>query len=278
MVTGRLSRTYTRDASPVPSSPRGNRESLEPRDGGDKYWNPNISETASLGRTSPLKISDCHQCHVRKMSDNLTSPVARPRKALQCRASAKRTGKPCQGPAVNGWRVCRVHGAAVALPRGRPPCRLETSPKVRRATSEGSRATFSTGKVALWRGRSGERTRRTTPMSVIDAYLRLVSRWRRSFLLPPPVKRIGRRAIRHGVADRTAGRANLLAAGPLTVDALATATGIQPSALQRVLRPLTAEGNLRGGGLGYFCPDPPQQCASRQCGGQSAGLLAHDRP
>jgi hypothetical protein len=29
----------------------------------------------------------------------------------RCTARSKRTGRPCQAPAVTGWRVCRFHGA-----------------------------------------------------------------------------------------------------------------------------------------------------------------------
>ncbi len=31
--------------------------------------------------------------------------------APRCRAHSKRTGLPCQGPAMRGWTVCRMHGA-----------------------------------------------------------------------------------------------------------------------------------------------------------------------
>ena len=31
--------------------------------------------------------------------------------APRCSARAKSTGKPCNAPAVKGWRVCRMHGA-----------------------------------------------------------------------------------------------------------------------------------------------------------------------
>lgn len=31
--------------------------------------------------------------------------------ALRCSAKSKRTGQPCQAPAVRGWAVCRMHGA-----------------------------------------------------------------------------------------------------------------------------------------------------------------------
>ncbi len=39
-------------------------------------------------------------------------------KAPRCSATSKRTGKPCQAPAVRGWTVCRFHGAGGGAPRG----------------------------------------------------------------------------------------------------------------------------------------------------------------
>jgi hypothetical protein len=39
------------------------------------------------------------------------NPMSSAHKAPRCTARAKSTGKPCKGPAVTGWRVCRVHGA-----------------------------------------------------------------------------------------------------------------------------------------------------------------------
>jgi len=36
----------------------------------------------------------------------------------RCLATSKRTRKPCQAPAVNGWTVCRFHGARGGGPRG----------------------------------------------------------------------------------------------------------------------------------------------------------------
>ena len=37
----------------------------------------------------------------------------------RCCATSKRTGQPCQAPAVRGWRVCRFHGAGGGAPEGR---------------------------------------------------------------------------------------------------------------------------------------------------------------
>ena len=34
----------------------------------------------------------------------------------RCTATSKRTGKPCQAPAVTGWTVCRFHGARGGRP------------------------------------------------------------------------------------------------------------------------------------------------------------------
>jgi hypothetical protein len=38
-------------------------------------------------------------------------------KSPRCTATSKRTKRRCQAPAVNGWTVCRFHGAR----GGRPP-------------------------------------------------------------------------------------------------------------------------------------------------------------
>jgi hypothetical protein len=37
----------------------------------------------------------------------------------RCRATSKRTHKPCQAPAVRGWTVCHFHGAGGGAPRGK---------------------------------------------------------------------------------------------------------------------------------------------------------------
>jgi hypothetical protein len=39
-------------------------------------------------------------------------------KSPRCKATSKRTRKPCQAPAVNGWKVCRFHGAGGGAPKG----------------------------------------------------------------------------------------------------------------------------------------------------------------
>ncbi len=38
--------------------------------------------------------------------------------ARRCSARSKRTGKPCQSPAVQGCSVCRMHGAGGGAPQG----------------------------------------------------------------------------------------------------------------------------------------------------------------
>ena len=40
------------------------------------------------------------------------------RRAKRCRATSKRSGKPCQAPAVRGYEVCRMHGAGGGAPKG----------------------------------------------------------------------------------------------------------------------------------------------------------------
>jgi len=39
------------------------------------------------------------------------NPIRAVNAAPRCRATSKRTGERCKGPAVTGWRVCRFHGA-----------------------------------------------------------------------------------------------------------------------------------------------------------------------
>ena len=39
--------------------------------------------------------------------------------APRCTATSKRTGNPCQAPAVRGWTVCRFHGARGGGPKGK---------------------------------------------------------------------------------------------------------------------------------------------------------------
>lgn len=39
-------------------------------------------------------------------------------KSLRCKATSKRTRLPCMAPAVNGWKVCRFHGARGGGPMG----------------------------------------------------------------------------------------------------------------------------------------------------------------
>ena len=36
----------------------------------------------------------------------------------RCAAKSKRSGKPCQSPAVTGHKVCRMHGARGGAPNG----------------------------------------------------------------------------------------------------------------------------------------------------------------
>ena len=38
--------------------------------------------------------------------------------ATRCRATSKRTRKPCRSPAVRGYAVCRMHGAGGGAPKG----------------------------------------------------------------------------------------------------------------------------------------------------------------
>jgi hypothetical protein len=39
------------------------------------------------------------------------NPMRAANSAPRCTAKSKRSGQRCKGPAVNGWTVCRMHGA-----------------------------------------------------------------------------------------------------------------------------------------------------------------------
>ena len=47
------------------------------------------------------------------------NPMSAANAAPRCTAKSKRTGKPCKGPAVVGWAVCRFHGAGGGHPAGK---------------------------------------------------------------------------------------------------------------------------------------------------------------
>jgi uncharacterized protein YjcR len=40
------------------------------------------------------------------------------RQALRCHARSKKSGSPCQAPAMRGHNVCRMHGAGGGAPKG----------------------------------------------------------------------------------------------------------------------------------------------------------------
>jgi hypothetical protein len=50
--------------------------------------------------------------------ENDDNPMSAANAAPRCTATSKRTGGPCNGPAVTGWRVCRFHGAGGGHPPG----------------------------------------------------------------------------------------------------------------------------------------------------------------
>src|SRR3954447_20095797 len=52
--------------------------------------------------------------------------------APRCRAKSKRTGLPCQSPAVRGHRVCRMHGARGGAPEGKRKGNFRMVPAPRR--------------------------------------------------------------------------------------------------------------------------------------------------
>jgi hypothetical protein len=52
------------------------------------------------------------------MNDNPMHPAQRLQDAPRCTAMAKSTRTTCKAPAVNGWSVCRMHGARGGAPSG----------------------------------------------------------------------------------------------------------------------------------------------------------------
>lgn len=46
------------------------------------------------------------------------NPMRAANNAPRCTAKSKRTGERCNGPAVTGWLVCRLHGAGGGHPAG----------------------------------------------------------------------------------------------------------------------------------------------------------------
>jgi hypothetical protein len=47
------------------------------------------------------------------------NPMQSAHDAPRCKAKSKRTGLRCRSPAVNGYRVCRMHGAGGGAPTGK---------------------------------------------------------------------------------------------------------------------------------------------------------------
>lgn len=45
------------------------------------------------------------------MKESDADPMHAANSAPRCTAKSKRSGHPCQAPAVRGWNVCRMHGA-----------------------------------------------------------------------------------------------------------------------------------------------------------------------
>ena len=54
---------------------------------------------------------------IQKRGANLMNREFAFQMAPRCSATSKRTGKPCQAPAVRGWTVCRFHGARGGAPK-----------------------------------------------------------------------------------------------------------------------------------------------------------------
>ena len=54
-----------------------------------------------------------------KKNVNPIDRTKRLRDAPRCTATAKSTGKRCRNPSMQGWSVCRLHGAGGGAPPGK---------------------------------------------------------------------------------------------------------------------------------------------------------------
>ena len=61
------------------------------------------------------------------------NPMQSAHQAQRCSAHSKRTGKPCQAPAVKGAKVCRMHGANGGAPLGKLNGRYTTGAHTKKA-------------------------------------------------------------------------------------------------------------------------------------------------
>lgn len=79
--------------------------------------------------------------------ESAVNPMDRANAAPRCRAHSKRTGQPCQAPAVTGWRVCYHHGAGgghragPSHPRWTHGMRSQSTVEMRRLANELARET-----------------------------------------------------------------------------------------------------------------------------------------
>jgi hypothetical protein len=74
-------------------------------DGTTQIIEPNQKEAAREGGWCEIKM--------------ITNPMQKAHDAPRCGARSKRTGQPCEAPAVRGFRVCRMHGARGGAPEGK---------------------------------------------------------------------------------------------------------------------------------------------------------------
>ncbi len=69
---------------------------------------------SAMSLTAPRRGEARHEFEGDPMKKPLPMHLSPP-----CSATSKRTGKPCQAPAVRGWTVCRFHGAGGGGPKGK---------------------------------------------------------------------------------------------------------------------------------------------------------------
>jgi hypothetical protein len=63
------------------------------------------------GHGTGRRAGNCRKCGDRGEGAIVKSDAYPMHCAPRCTAKSKRSGNPCQAPAVRGWTVCRMHGA-----------------------------------------------------------------------------------------------------------------------------------------------------------------------
>jgi len=69
------------------------------------------------GKTAPKYLRDS-ELQMTQSSQSDFPAIEAMQRTRRCKAHSKRTGLPCQSPAVKDYNVCRMHGARGGVPSG----------------------------------------------------------------------------------------------------------------------------------------------------------------